>query len=348
MAISIENFPAIISDTAVCTRHCSEIDLRFESLRQRDNEAEKILLESIRGSGISRPLSVIVDASWHRPILIDGFKRYRCAVKLGIDSLPLQVIDGDEKTGLLLFLRHSRQKELTDLEYAALIDHLHKHHRMSLSRIASFIGCSVAWVCLRHGLIEQMGQTVCGLVMTGKLPLRCWLYAIRPFTRVKNVDRQMVERFAGAVAGRKLSTRQLFLLTQAYFTGSSLIRQHIEEGRSALVLAAIRNSDAADPREPALPSAIEDLQQARCGIDRVIATLPHIHSDDETMRIKGNLVAGAILERLTSFKHIVKEYYDRTGKAHGSAGDAPGRHAQTCDRRKLEDQHQNGTLDHCG
>ena len=68
-----------------------------------------------------------------------------------------------------------------------------KSHAMTLSAIASFLGCSVAWVSLRHGLLEQMSLTVRRLILAGKLPLRCWLYAMRPFTRVKGVDQTVVD-----------------------------------------------------------------------------------------------------------------------------------------------------------
>jgi hypothetical protein len=347
MSIPTQHWSTISSDMAVGTRQRNDVDLRFESLRQRDAEAEKILLESIRGNGISLPLVVIIDTPWRRPILIDGFKRYRCATKLGIDSLPVQFIQSDEKTGLLLFLRHSRQKGLSDLEYAALIDHLYKNYRMSLSRIASFIGCSVAWVSLRHGLIEQMGEKARNLVMAGKLSLRCWLYIIRPFTRVKGVDRQMIECFVVAVAGKGMSTRQLFLLADAYFKGAPFIRQHIEQGRLELVLEAIKSPGMTAAGTLPQPAAIEDLLAARCGIDRVIASLPHADHDDERARIQGALVAKLVLERNKEFITIVKEYYDRTGQAHCGAGDAPGRHTQTHDRREPENQRQDGALDHC-
>jgi hypothetical protein len=345
--ISAVHAPAFSENQALCTCLRRDLDLRFEHLRQRDYQAESVLLESIRLSGISTALVAISDTSRQRPVLIDGFKRCRCAGKLGIDIVPLQSIDADVKTGLLLFLRQCRQQGLTDLEYATLIDHLHKSHAMSLSAIASFLGCSVAWVSLRHRLLEQMSQTVRCLILSGKLPLRCWMYAIRPFTRVKGVDPPAVDRFVGAVAGKGLSTRHLFLLTHAYFTGSARIRQRIEDGHLQQVLRATGGSAINGPtRTTPVAQIIEELGQARCTIDRLIATLPHAQPGDDATCLESNLIAGVILRSLRRFARIIKEYYDRTGQTNGGAGDAPGGHAQAKDRGELEDQRQDRAIDH--
>jgi hypothetical protein len=335
--------------SSIVTHRLRDLDLRFERLRQRDDPTERILLDSIRLGGISTALIAINDdRSKQHPILIDGFKRYRCAARLGIESIPLQSIDADVKSGLLLFLSQSRRQGLTDLEFAGLIDYLRKNYAMTLSRIASFLGCSVAWVSLRHGMLEQMSQTVRDCIFSGKLPLRCWLYAIRPFTRVKGVDGSTIDRFIMAVAAKGLSTRQIFLLTRAYFTGSPLIRQNIENGCLQQVLQAIAGPSADDSisQHPS-PQIIEELRQARCCIDRLIASLPQSKPADVTSVLEGNLIADAILRSLRSFSRIIKEYYDRTGQENGGAGDAPGGHAQTQNSSGTQHQCQNRTLDHC-
>jgi hypothetical protein len=60
---------------------CS-LDLRYESCRMKSAGAEKALLQSILTQGIRDPLQG-VDTAGAR-ILLDGFKRYRCAKKLAI------------------------------------------------------------------------------------------------------------------------------------------------------------------------------------------------------------------------------------------------------------------------
>jgi hypothetical protein len=61
-------------------------DLRYESYRLRNKESEKALLGLILECGIRDPLEGI-DAEGRR-ILLNGFKRYRCARRLGIEIVP--------------------------------------------------------------------------------------------------------------------------------------------------------------------------------------------------------------------------------------------------------------------
>lgn len=61
----------------------SSLDLRYESYRLRNGAAEARLLASIAERDIEQPLRG-VDTPQGR-LLLDGFKRYRCATKLGIE-----------------------------------------------------------------------------------------------------------------------------------------------------------------------------------------------------------------------------------------------------------------------
>ena len=60
----------------------STLDLRYESYRMKQPAAEARLLASMAQRGIEEPLEGVdrQEAS----ILLNGFKRYRCARKLGI------------------------------------------------------------------------------------------------------------------------------------------------------------------------------------------------------------------------------------------------------------------------
>ena len=61
----------------------SSLDLRYENCRLKAAGSEKTLLVSILQNGIRDPLQG-VDRDGNR-ILLDGFKRRRCAGKLGIN-----------------------------------------------------------------------------------------------------------------------------------------------------------------------------------------------------------------------------------------------------------------------
>ena len=58
----------------------SSFDLRFADIRLRNQAGERILLASISQKAVREPLQgVDMDST---PILLNGFKRYRCAKKL--------------------------------------------------------------------------------------------------------------------------------------------------------------------------------------------------------------------------------------------------------------------------
>ncbi|MDI6795113.1 MAG: hypothetical protein QME81_19980, partial [bacterium] len=95
---------------------------------------EKGLLSSILEHGIREPLEGI-DTKDGR-ILLNGFKRYRCAKKLRISIVPYTSLGSDEAMGIIQLIRISNEKSLTILEQAALIDDLKKVHGMNVSEIA--------------------------------------------------------------------------------------------------------------------------------------------------------------------------------------------------------------------
>ncbi|HID69277.1 MAG TPA: chromosome partitioning protein ParB, partial [Desulfobacterales bacterium] len=83
----------------------SSFDLRYEGFRMKSPGAEKALLLSILEKGIRDPLQG-VDTEGAR-ILLDGFKRLRCARRLGIDIAPYVSMGADEVLGIIELIRIS-------------------------------------------------------------------------------------------------------------------------------------------------------------------------------------------------------------------------------------------------
>ena len=77
----------------------SAFDLRYESYRMKNPALEARLLTSIHERGVEEPLEG-VDAG-ERKILLNGFKRLRCARKLGIGYVPYVSLGDDEATGVI-------------------------------------------------------------------------------------------------------------------------------------------------------------------------------------------------------------------------------------------------------
>ena len=125
----------------------ASLDVRYESHRLRDRAGEARLLAAIAERGIVEPLEG-VDAG-ERHVLLNGFKRWRCACKLGLVSAPYVSLGEDEVEGIVALLRASNDRTLSLLEQAGFVDELARLHGLNLAQIADALSRSKAWVSLR-------------------------------------------------------------------------------------------------------------------------------------------------------------------------------------------------------
>jgi len=75
----------------------SAIDLRYECYRLRNPSLESKLLASILERGIEEPLEGVYAEG--RRILLNGFKRHRCARKLKLPTVPYSSLGEDVPRG---------------------------------------------------------------------------------------------------------------------------------------------------------------------------------------------------------------------------------------------------------
>ncbi len=81
--------------------------------------AKRALLASIAQRGIEDPLEG-VDTPDGR-FLLNGFKRYRCARKLGIDCVPYVSLGEEEAAGILQLMRSRPTRRCRLLEQARFV-----------------------------------------------------------------------------------------------------------------------------------------------------------------------------------------------------------------------------------
>lgn len=223
------------------------IDLRYQQFRIRNPVLEKRLLVSVESKGIQVPLEVIQEQQGH-VILLDGFKRYRCAKKLGIEQIPVSIIGSSEVEGLLRIIRHNEKSSLSGFEEACFIDQLHTAYQLSISEIGRRVDRSVSWVRLRIDMLKNMSETIREKILSGAFPLRSYLYELGPVTRVRGKQEQ-VEKFVEAVSGRDYSTRDIATLSRAFFSGDELVSQQISKGNVDWTLRMLKDKN--DTHAPA-------------------------------------------------------------------------------------------------
>lgn len=89
----------------------TRLDLRYESYRMKHPGVEGRLLSSIAQRGIEEPLEgVDLEGT---SVLLNGFKRYRCARQLHLQSVPYASLAEEEVQGILCLLRISHNKSLS-------------------------------------------------------------------------------------------------------------------------------------------------------------------------------------------------------------------------------------------
>lgn len=291
----------------------SSFDLRYEDCRLKSPQTEKVLLTSILERGVRDPLQG-VDVDGLR-ILLDGFKRYRCAKKLHIEIVPYRSLGQDEVRGIIDLIRFSNVKSLGILEQARLIDELKTGHRMSHSDIAALLEKSRSWVSMRSGVIREMSGYVKREVFAGDFPAYSFMYTLRRFIRMNTVKKSEIEAFVRSVAGKHLSIRDIDLLAKGYFKGSDELRAQIKSGNLSWGLRRLKHDatmdNALSEREKNMLKALEIIARY---IQRFMAQENDVGPLSNTFAAQANILSGGIIELLDAFKTAMRAFHDRTGQ----------------------------------
>jgi bacterioferritin-associated ferredoxin len=286
----------------------SSLDLRYESHRLKNPGFEKVLLASILQYGLKEPLQGIDTENC--PILLDGFKRYRCAKKLSISIVPYQGLCEDEALGLIKLIRMSTAKGLTILEQAKLIDELTSVHKMSYSEIAGHVEKSKTWVAMRAGLIVQMSGFVMEKIFSGQFPAYSFMYTLRPFIRMNGVTKQDIEQFVQSVSGKGLSIRDIGLLAHGYFKGCDDLRDQILFGDITWSLKQLKESSGAGDGCTGCTESekklLKELEITQRYMLRVIYRSSHSRIASSHFHSQAQIVTSGILRQLEKFKGVIE------------------------------------------
>ena len=290
----------------------TQLDLRYETCRLKHAALEERLLGSIAERGIEEPLEG-VDVGETR-ILLNGFKRYRCARKLGLAMVPYASLGRDEATGIIGLLRISHDKALSILEQAAFIDELQHARQLGLAQLATELSRSKAWVSMRLGLIGEMSPAVRQRLFAGSFPVYAYMYSVRPFMRM-NGRTEEVEQFVLAVSGQGLSVRDIELLAHGFFRGPESFRQEILQGKLAVPLARMREVPAGpagcDEFEGTM---LRDLEVTQKYMLRVMGKSADARLASGPFHAQSQLLTAGILNRGPGFLDSVRRLHDRGGQ----------------------------------
>ena len=294
---------------------CS-LDLRYESYRMKSRGTEKALLASILEQGIRDPLQGVTTEEAH--ILLDGFKRYRCAKHLGIPVVPYYSLGSDHASAIITLLRVSNAKSLSILEQARLIEELKSIHQMSGGEIARALERSPAWVSVRSGIIGELTEAVRDKIFAGQFPLYSYMYTLRQFIRLNGVTQQQIEEFVQAVSGKQISTRDIERLAHGYFKGSEEFRHQLRSGNLCWGLSRMKETAAElSCCTEAEKRMLTDLQIVGKYMQRVTLGCKDPRLKTNSFYSQANFLAAAIVKKLQGFSQAMREFHDRSGQTEG-------------------------------
>ena len=298
--------------TAVNDVELADLDLRYQGHRLQQPRLEEQLLAAIAKVGIQEPLQGVRHGSG--AILLNGFKRARCARQLHLRTVPFAAWGTDEAGGILQLLRGSRQHALHLLEQARFVDELKSGRGLSVAEIAEQLSRSKAWVSLRLGLVAELSPTVREALFAGAFPVYSYLYSLRPFRRLQPPAE--IDQFVAALRGKKLSVREIEGLAQGFFRGPASFRAEVLQGRLSLPLQQI----SAPPADPDGCTELErlflrDLELTHKGMLRVIGKGQAARLQSGPFLVQCHLLTAGMLSRATAFVQLLRQLHDRTGKA---------------------------------
>lgn len=290
----------------------AQLDLRYEGCRLKSSAVEGRLLAAIAQGGIQQPLQG-VEVSGTR-VLLDGFKRLRCARKLQIGTVPFLSLAPEEAAGIVCLLRAANDHALSLLEQARFLDELKAGCGWSVADIAQQLSRSKAWVSLRLGVLADLSPLVREALFDGSFPVYSYLYTLRPFRRLHGTA--ALDEFVTALRGKKLSSRQIEHLAHGFFRGPESFRQEIRNGHLSLPLQKLNEL----PDKPDGCSEFErlflvDLEQAQKVLLRLMTKSPDERLASRPFHAQAHLLCAGLLSRLPAFTKILHTLYDRCGQA---------------------------------
>ena len=293
----------------------AELDLRYQGCSLVNPGREKHLLTSILEKGITDPL-LGIDGSDGK-ILLDGFKRQRCAKKLGIAIVPWRCLGADTIEAIAALVRLWQARRPGLLEQAAWIDQLKGSFGMSGVQVAALLEKSPAWVSLRSGILASMSDKVRDTIFKGQFPAWSYIHTLRKFTRVNRDCDQHVERFVESVSGKGLGVRDIGILAQGYFNGSEQFRHQIEQGNLMWCLDSLKQPAAGVPdgtkRQARMLANLERIGQC---MQRFVTDCGACERASGAFWAQANLLSGNILTMMEPFSKQIRRLHDRSGQAH--------------------------------
>jgi len=151
------------------------IMVKTQDIREWSNEFRLIQPEAVRSMEVSMRSTgqlqpVILLKGDEGYCIIDGIKRYRAALELGLGELQSLVFEVDVVMAKAMILHYNRHScSLSLYEQGLIVRSLIQDHGMSQKEVARVLRQSHSWVCRRLSLIEKLRPEVQDALRMGEI-----------------------------------------------------------------------------------------------------------------------------------------------------------------------------------
>lgn len=282
---------------------------------------ERQLLLSIMDNGITDALSGVNLPSGEK-ILLDGFKRLRCARQLNLQIVPFTSLADDEATAIIAMLRAATQSAMSFIEQAIFVEELRSTHGLSVSEIAKQLQRSSAWVSVRIGSFSQMSESSRNAVMSGTFPAYSYFYTLLPFRRINGVaSKSDVDEFVNLTAGKGLGTREIEMLASGFFRGGDEMRSQLRSGDLGWALDEMRKRESESQSAELSETenrCVRDLEIVGGCMSRLGFKLSGIDVTKPAFRARADILADQVISKVAPFTKTLKDFYDRCRQTKGN------------------------------
>jgi ParB/RepB/Spo0J family partition protein len=190
-----------------------EVDTSLSCLRiTRPAELDR-MQASLDRIGQLSPVIVRKEANNYQ--LLDGFKRYFSAERLGWEFIQARVLEISITHGKAMILNYNRtNRSLLDYDEALVIYSLKKDHLMDQEAISQLTGYSRSWVCRRLALIEKLSESV-------QEELRMGMISNSQARAIVKLPRGNQEVIMRAIITHNITSRDSSVLVEKYLQSTS-------------------------------------------------------------------------------------------------------------------------------
>jgi len=175
--------------------------------------------------------------------ILDGFKRFYSAERLGWDSLRAMILDIPITQGKAMMISYNRvSRSLMDYDEALVVYSLSKEHMMEQNSISRLTGYSRSRVCRRLALIEKLSPSV-------QDQLRMGVISNTHARNIIRLPRGNQEAITRAIIDNNISSRDSQVLIDKFLQSSGIKeQQYVITHPMEIIQLANEGHEIHDPR----------------------------------------------------------------------------------------------------